>query len=190
MAIYLSGDVDEKMVEQVSGNIKGETVYLCSPGGSIADMFVILDLLNKGEIKELIAVGEISSAAFYIFVFFRGQKSVMPLTVGLLHTIHRSQISIRADGKYANHMKDVIEIQNKQGNTFEKEFVHLSFWDDLSMPQRFIDGEDVYMGTVELTKFIKLNPYHVYDSIFQIKEIENEFKVLDFPDTLSAEVRQ
>lgn len=165
MAIYLDGDVAEEMVSLVSGDISGETVYINSPGGHISDMFVILDLLNNGGINELVAVGEVSSAAFFIFIFFKGRKRVMPLTTGMLHTMHRSSVSIKSNGGYSNHLRELLDIQTDASVKFEEEFVRVSTWTDESMPEKFLSGEDVYMSASDLATFASINPYTIYSEL-------------------------
>jgi len=153
--IYLTGEVnDELVLEVLEADLEGKTVYLNSEGGNADAMFVIMDHLEKSKIKELVACGEICSAAFIIFHTFKGKKRILPLTEGMIHQMYRT-IPVSATGSFKPSYAKHHEKTNKDSTDYMNNLIS-----GLSLTEEelnlFNDGGDVYFSYSRLVELLKV----------------------------------
>lgn len=92
MILNLSGEIDQALFDKLVDALnlledkKLLTVYFNSSGGSVDWMEAIIDVINQNQEKmQLIAFGEINSAAFDIFFRSKCDREILPETIGICH---------------------------------------------------------------------------------------------------------
>ena len=165
--LLIDGVLDEELLNLVASHpLEGETVYLYSTGGKSYIMMAILDMLNNGNIKELVLAGEAMSAAFTLFVLFKGNKRILPHSVGMMH-VGRIELDMTIYGKPLPRYSEEIGIHSKQCIEFEEKFLELSDMPD-SIRKKFKAGHDIFMSARDLKEFITKNPFSKYEVLFEV----------------------
>lgn len=127
-------------------------VYFSSTGGSLAHAQILLDYLNKVQNNVFLAAfHQISSAAFKIFVDFRGEKMVMPYCFATVHEGTKELISreLKDRESFDYFMyTDIMEEMSADMGLFYKK--HLT--DDELL--KICNGKDVYLNTKRLRDII------------------------------------
>ena len=164
--VLLKGEINEEMIEYLlQCNLEDSSVYLMSNGGSLADMFTILDILIKSNISELVITGYADSAAFILFVMYPGEKRVLPLTTSIIH-IPRISVEISVKGNILPYDLDEVNIVKKQCLDFYTKFLNLSNIDKKEK-KKLLSGEDVYWSASKINKFLKQNSYKKYEILYK-----------------------
>lgn len=153
--VYITEAVNKEMVDKVAealsveGDIK---FYLNSHGGSRPMSKTIVDMINQNKDRvELIAQGDLYSAAFRIFWKCLCKKRLMPETRAIWHMGTKDHIDLGYNGKphydwelwetkqfVKDNKKQVKEL--KQLNVTKKEL------------KKFSKGKDLYFGYKRLCK--------------------------------------
>lgn len=131
------------------------TVYLNSEGGELISMYVIKDLLERyNQLVELVAVGNLMSAAFDLFFEVNlDKKRIVTPTIGMIHQ-SSNDIRVQADGKlrdpFTKAMKHDMLLDNK---------MHIKTLKTIGLNEEelklFNNGEDVFFTTQRLQQFLK-----------------------------------
>ena len=125
-------------------------IYLCSPGGSLDDCFVTIDMINQYKDNIVLkAFGEISSAAFIIYFQVKCKKYIMDYTIGMVHYAYMSVPSnqggdVVPDGLDTFSYNELVK--------YKDEFIN--FYKALGFNKRELDflkkGKDVHFSTERL----------------------------------------
>lgn len=155
--IYLTGEINDELVETLeSSDLEGQTVYLNSHGGAADAMVLIMDHLANAKLKELVACGEICSAAFYIFQTYKGKKRILPLTEGMIHQMYRV-IPMSASGNYKPADAKHYERTNKDSTDYTNGLIA-----DLPLTEEelelFNSGGDVFFSYTRLVELLTPKP--------------------------------
>lgn len=87
MIIKYTGELNDEnfglFLEDIQDK-KGFDFWFSSPGGELTVAYAMLAILEKCE-ATLIAYGELSSAAFILFLLYKGEKRITPMVEGMMH---------------------------------------------------------------------------------------------------------
>lgn len=127
--------------------------YINSPGGSVFDAEVLLDIFNFYKNKTtLIANGQVSSVAFNLFFRAQCNRIIYPNSYGIAHRCYWVSGSIRKEGAINEIDKWILEKHD--------ESVIIDLMKSLKFTKRelkdFIEGKDIKIGYKRLIKMLKI----------------------------------
>lgn len=133
---------------------KKKDIYISSPGGHVDVFQTITDIINScPEQCNLIAVGEIHSAAFELFYSVKCERRILPFTFGMYHFAY-DEILIDEHGK-AKEEYGKARLENlklMRSHTFK-------FCRKIGMSDKEIKsikaGKDVYFQAARLQQFLQ-----------------------------------
>lgn len=157
--IMIYGKGDEKTLDKFISdwNASANTfkdIYIDCEGGLYSVFQVMLDIINSTPSKcQLIACGELHSAAFEMFYLAKCRKKIIPFTFGMYH-LATDEIETDEKGKPKSG-----QAQAKLDNLKATKKFTLSFCQKIGMNaseiKRIKNGEDVYFQTDRLNYFLK-----------------------------------
>jgi len=135
--------------------------YLHSPGGYNHVMETIKRILETSKFPiTLIAAGEVQSAAFLLFYFSKLNKTMIPNTVAMLHTMTKEyeDRDIRQNSDYYKKSKKQLDSMNDSIITILETYSVLS----PKEMQDYINGEDILVLSDDLDAIMQNCPYGNY----------------------------
>lgn len=143
------GKAIERLVSFVNRTDGNLTIGLSSTGGEVGASLFILDMLNDNKDRiHLVASGIVYSAAFDIWLGFKGYKSANSGSMGMTHQV---DTTVRVSEKGYYMLEDVETIKNQMSFA---EIAEETVFPILTAKQKtaYEEGKDVYIACEELRK--------------------------------------
>lgn len=132
-------------------------LYINSNGGHYSSCTILNNIISNSNNINLIAVENISSSAFYLFYMANCNKTLMPYTNAIVHTVslpfddrdlRRQDDSVRGEQKNLNELNNSLIEMLESNSAFDKKYI-----------KRLKKGEDVFLEYSELLKIMKKCPF-------------------------------
>jgi ATP-dependent protease ClpP protease subunit len=156
--INFEGEINEESFNQFLSNMEeaegSESIefWISSSGGDLHISEAMLDILHRTPNVELIAYGDLSSAAFILFAQFKGEKRILPYAQSLIH-VGTYGINVRSNGMLCKYQTQVQEYRKKLDDKFFEEVVSTWF---LTKEQEtdYLEGKDVFLPNEQIQLII------------------------------------
>lgn len=158
-AIRFEGPISTKSVSWLINELESKLkeykeiiLYFTCNGGSISDSRILIDYLNRYQKRiEFVCTWTLASCGFDIVLFFKGKKSIVGSTYGMVHLGTNSfDLLEEMDKKsFAAFSRESLKRENAAYLRKLKPFLKKAEYD------RVKKGEDVYLNVTRLREVFK-----------------------------------
>lgn len=129
-------------------------IFFDSPGGEQSVAMILNRIFSEQKERiTLIASGDLSSAAFFVFFMFTGKREILDLTVGEWH-MSRTDIEMFSNGKIKGEWN---KFCRKRVKEYEEKFIK-SFNKKIGLSDKemkdFYNGEDIIFDAQRMREII------------------------------------
>ena len=159
MILNLQGEINTDMVKDLiefcNQGYDDNEIYLNSHGGNLADMVVMLDIINKrSRSTTLIGYEQLSSAAFVLFYSVNCKIEIINDCFGMFHKAY-SAFNLHSDGNVKKDFdKFQLSIMSNMQESLDLLIKRLKF--NKTEIAKYKDGKDVYFAQNRMLEFAEI----------------------------------